>query len=162
ATEAAVTTRELEERGVERVRPEVRPERLTPVELRVGRLPDKEVRQALLAARPDDEIRVRQADGVEGRTDSGLVDVLGRDPARRERPERVDQFGPPGVVEGDVQEQPIAIRGCPEGIGDRRPRLRRKLVKPAKEPDPDALRLELLGLAADRRLEESEQPGDLL
>ena len=88
--------------------------------------------------------------------------VLGRDPVRRERPERVDQLGPPGVVEGDVQQQPLAIGGRAEGICDRRSCLRRQLVEPAQQPDPDALRPELLGLAADGRLEEAEQPGDLL
>ena len=59
ATEAAMAAGELEQRGVEGVGAEVRPERLARVELGVGRLPDQEVGEALLAAGPDDEVRVR-------------------------------------------------------------------------------------------------------
>ena len=94
AAEATMAAGELEERGVEGVRSEVGPERLGEVELGVGRLPDQEVRQALLAAGPDDEVRVGQADRVERRADGGLVDVLGRDAARREPPDGIDELGP--------------------------------------------------------------------
>ena len=77
ATEAAMAAGELEQGGVERVRTEVRPERVAGVELGVGRLPDQEVGEALLAAGPDDQVRVGQAGGVERAADRGLVD-LGR------------------------------------------------------------------------------------
>ena len=157
-----MTARELEERGVERVRSEVGPERLGEVELGVGRLPDEEVRQALLAAGPDDEVRVRQADRVQRRADGGLVDVLGRDAARGEPPERVDELGPAGVVEGDVEQEPLAVGGRLERLADRRPGRLGQLVEPAEQPDPDALGAELVGLAPDGRLEQAEQPGDLL
>ena len=37
-----------------------------------------------------------------------------------------------------------------------------QLVEPAEQPDPDALRLEFLGLAPDGRLEQPEQAGHLV
>jgi hypothetical protein len=52
AAEAAGPAGELEQRGVQRLGVEVRPEELADVELGVRRLPDQEVAQALLAARP--------------------------------------------------------------------------------------------------------------
>src|SRR3977135_849980 len=66
ATEAARATGKLQQRGVEGVGAEVRPQDVAPVELRVGRLPDQEIREALLAAGADDEVRVGQAGRVEG------------------------------------------------------------------------------------------------
>ena len=137
APEPAGPPGELEERGVERLRPEVRPQHLGRVELGVGGLPDQEVRQALLAAGPDDEVGVGQAGGVEGgRRSSASSIVSAGDAARRDQaPDRVDELGPAGVVEGDVQEQPVAAGGlaraprrssggCPRAAPRARPRSR--------------------------------------
>ena len=148
---------ELEQRGVEGVRPEVRPEGVAGVELGVGGLPDEEVREALLAAGADDEVRVGQAGRVERAADRRLVDLGRRDAAGGKLPDRIDDLGPPGVVERDVEEQPLATGCRVERLADRRPRGVRQLVEPAEQPDPDALRLELLGLAPDGRLEQPEQ-----
>ena len=65
ASEPALASGELEEGRVERGRPEVGPEGLAEVELGVGRLPDEEVREALLAAGPDHEVGVGQAGRVQ-------------------------------------------------------------------------------------------------
>ena len=43
-----------------------------------------------------------------------------------------------------------------------RPRRVGQLVEPAEQPDADALRAQLVGLAPDGRLEEAEQAGDLV
>ena len=77
-----MSSRELQERRVERLGPEVRPERLAPIELGVGGLPDQEVRQALLASGPDQQVRVGQARRVQRGTDGGLVDRLSREDLR--------------------------------------------------------------------------------
>src|SRR5689334_24586715 len=108
AAEASMAAGELEQRGVERIGPEVGPQRVAAVELRVRRLPDEEVREPLLAAGPDHEIRVGQAGGVERGADRLLVDLLGRDAARGETTERVHELGAAGVVEGDVEQQSLA------------------------------------------------------
>src|SRR6185295_4388318 len=96
ATESACPPGELRKGRVEGVRSEVRPEHIAHVQLGVGRLPDEEVREALLAAGPDHEVRVRQAGRVQRAGDGRLVDRLGRGPARREAPERIYELGPPG------------------------------------------------------------------
>src|SRR3954452_24425931 len=54
--EPAVAPRELEQGGVECVGTEVRPQAVGEDELRVGGLPDQEVADPLLPARPDHEV----------------------------------------------------------------------------------------------------------
>ena len=122
------------------------------VELGVGRLPDQEVREALLAAGPDDEVGVGQAGRVQRRRDrrprrsAPAAMPLGDEP-----PDRVDELGPAGVVERDVERGAGRRRRCSlERVADRARGCRRQLVEPAEEADPDALRAELRGLAADR------------
>ncbi len=67
-------------RGLERRPVEVRPEHGCEDELGVGRLPQQEIRQALLARGADDEVRIGNADRVEPRGQRGLVHVVGRQP----------------------------------------------------------------------------------
>src|SRR6202020_1552637 len=57
-TEAPAAAGELGERLFERIAREVRPELVAEDELCVGRLPQQVVRQALLSARADDQVRV--------------------------------------------------------------------------------------------------------
>ena len=83
--------------------------------------------------------------------------------ARRHEPaDGVDELGPAGVVERDVEQQPFAVRGRVEGLVDRAAGLVGQLVEPAEQPDADALAPQLVGLAADRRLEQAEQAVDLV
>ena len=77
ATEAARPPGELRESRIEGVRAEVRPQDVAHVQLGVGRLPDEEVREALLAAGPDHEVGVGQAGRVERGRDRRFVDRLG-------------------------------------------------------------------------------------
>ena len=86
-----------------------------------------------------------------------LVDRLGRDAARGESADGVDELGPAGVVERDVQQQPVAAGGLLERVVDRSAGVVGELLEPAEQPDADALRPELGGLAPDRMLEEREQ-----
>src|SRR5262245_14381988 len=110
---------ELEQRGVERVGTEVGPQAVGEHELRVGRLPDEEVADPLLAAGPDDEVGVGQAARVQGLADRPLVDVLGRDAGGGDAPERVHELGAAGVVPRDVEVEARAARGPVECALDR-------------------------------------------
>src|SRR6185436_3492909 len=76
ATVSSLASRELQECRVECLGPEIGPERLAPVELGVGGLPDQEVRQALFPAGADDEVRIGHAGGVQRVVDRRLVDRL--------------------------------------------------------------------------------------
>jgi hypothetical protein len=162
APEAPRAARVLEERVVERQRPEVGPQHVAEHELRVGTLPDEEVADPLLAAGPDQQVGVGHAGGVQGVRDGALVDRLGRDAARGQPPERVDELRPARVVEGDVEEEPIAVGRARQRVLDRLARGRRQLLAPAEEPDPDALRAQLVGLVANGLLQEPEEPGHLV
>src|SRR4051794_15153013 len=145
---------ELEKGGVECVRTEVGPEVLGEVELGIGRLPDQEVGETLLAAGPDHQVWIWQAGRIEARADRAFVDLIGRDAALAEPPERVDKLRTAGVVEGDVEEQPGTPGGGLERFTDGGPGRLRQLIEAAKEPDANTLGAELVGLAADRRLEQ--------
>src|SRR5688572_24448275 len=103
-SEPALAPSELEEGFIEGVRTEVWPERLTEVELRVGRLPDQEVGEALLPAGPDHEVGIGQTGRVQGLCDRGFVDRLRRCARCYELADRIDELRPPRVVEGDVEE----------------------------------------------------------
>src|SRR5436190_350523 len=68
----------------------------------------------------------------------------------------------PGVVQGDVELQPIARRGATESVHDGRSRLRGKLLEPAEQVNAYALLAKLVGLVADRLLEQAEEARDLV
>ena len=73
----ALALLELRDRLEEVAGPEVGPEDGRHVDLGVRDLPEEVVRDAHLAARPDEEVRVGQPGRVELGFDRGLVDVLG-------------------------------------------------------------------------------------
>src|SRR5476649_1458802 len=60
AAEPARARREIGQGGIEGRRVKVGPVRFAEVELRVRRLPDQEVAEALVPAGPDDQVRLRQ------------------------------------------------------------------------------------------------------
>ena len=95
--------------------------------------------------------------GVEDAAHGGLVDRLGGRAGRHQLADGIDELGPAGVVEGDVEQQPLPLGRGVERLVDRAAGLRRQLVEPAEQPDADALAAELVGLAPDRRLEQAEQ-----
>ena len=99
----------LRDRAVEVPGREVGPERRQHQELRVGDLPQQEVGEPVLAARPDQKVRVGHAGGVERAGDGALVDRPGRERAPRDAlghgPHRAHQLATPAVVERDQERQ---------------------------------------------------------
>src|SRR6266511_2502948 len=162
AAETPGSASELEERRVERLRPEIGPQDVAGVELRVGGLPDEEVRQSLLAAGSDHEVRIWLARRVESARDRGLIDLVGGDPTRCQTAKGVHELGAAGVVEGDVQRQPGAGRGLGEGALDGRAGVGGQFREAAQNVDADALLDEPVGLPAHRRLQQGEQAAHLL
>src|SRR5450631_4691639 len=79
AAEPALAPAEGLERLVELGLAERRPVGVGEVELGVGRLPEQEVRQPLLARRPDQQIQLRQPAGLQRRRQLLLGDLLGGD-----------------------------------------------------------------------------------
>src|SRR4051794_29532772 len=82
---------------------EVGPQLVREDELRVRELPEQEVRDAQLAARADQQVRVRQVGCEEVRGEDVLVDLLRLDPALDEPAGRLDELRAPAVVERDPQ-----------------------------------------------------------
>src|SRR6476619_2021101 len=82
---------------------EVRPELVGEDELRVGELPQQEVRDAQLAARADEQIRVGKRRRVEVRGEHVLVDLGGLHPALDDSARRLDELGAAAVVERDPE-----------------------------------------------------------
>jgi hypothetical protein len=98
----------------------VRPEDVLEHQLGIGRLPQEEVGQPLLAGRPDDQIRGWEPGGREAAREDRLRDGRGiqaplggglRQPACGVRDVRL-----PAIVKGDLQEEPVIAGGSPLGL----------------------------------------------
>ena len=84
-------------------------------------------------------------------------------PSATSRSHRVDDLGPPPVVErhGQGQRRLSAVSSIDSSIR-RSTRLRHPPVAPAGEPDPHALLVELVAAAEQQALVESHQVADLV
>src|SRR5205823_6706850 len=105
--------------------PEIRPEGRRDQKLGVGDLPQEEVGDPHLAARADQQIRIRDVGGVERLADLLLRDVLGLELARqdlaRQGAERVDQLVPGSVVEGHQHGEPGVVARLVHDVIDAAP-----------------------------------------
>src|SRR3569623_2391109 len=86
---------------------EIRPVLLDEDEFGIGALPEQEVREPLLAAGADDDVRIGHARGVESPANSIFGDVFGLEPARanqrRNTADRLHNLGLAAVVKGDLK-----------------------------------------------------------
>src|SRR6266508_4003796 len=109
-TEAAGPPLKIGDGAVQVAGAEIRPQGRRHPQLGVRDLPQQEVRDAHLAAGPDEQIRVRDPIRVKRLADVRLRDLLGPELARAhapgERPEGVEQLVPAAVVERHQQGQP--------------------------------------------------------
>ena len=85
----------------------VRPQRVGEDQFRIGRLPQQEIRQALLAGGADQQVRIRHVGGLQVASKQGLVDRIGIQPAsrrlRRQSPAGSQNFILAAVVQGEYQ-----------------------------------------------------------
>src|SRR5689334_24700944 len=120
AAEAALALGVRTDRAQEVDAPEVRPQRLAEVELRVGRLPQQEATEALLARRADHQVGVGLALGVEVLGDVLDVDDVGELLERgalggvvgEQGAYGVGDLAAPAVADGDVDEQAVDVAGA--------------------------------------------------
>src|SRR5207237_1087131 len=82
AAEAPAPPRVRDQRLAQLPLAEVRPERVDEDELRIGELPEQEVRDPQLAGGADQQIRIRELGRVQVRGDRVLVDPARVDPGR--------------------------------------------------------------------------------
>src|SRR4029079_19418547 len=97
AAEAALALLVLEEGDEEVPAPEVRPQHGAHRKLRVGYLPEEEVREAHLAAGPHDEVGVGLAGGVQAACERLLVEILRRHALPQEGAAGTDHLRPPAL-----------------------------------------------------------------
>src|SRR5918999_1554870 len=90
---------------------EVGPQRFRHVELGVGYLPEQEVRDAQLAACPDQQVDLGYVGGVEVTGERHLVDVLRRESVCDYPPGGVHDLRASSIVERDVDIEAVVIRG---------------------------------------------------
>src|SRR5579862_5199726 len=77
---ATLAVLEVRDRPEEVEAGEARPKDVGEIELRVRRLPEQEVRDPLFAARPEDQVGVRQVPGIETLRYGGVLDAVRLDP----------------------------------------------------------------------------------
>ena len=102
----------LGERGAQVALVEVGPEAVDEHELRVGELPEHEVRDAELAARADQQVGIGQLGRVEIRGEDVLVDLARVEAALGDPPGRLDELGAAAVVERDPEPEPRVQLGA--------------------------------------------------
>src|ERR687890_83241 len=95
----------------ELLRGEVGPHRFRHVELCVGYLPEQEVRDAQLAAGPDQQVDLGYVGGVEVTGERHLVDVLRRETVCDYPPGGVHDLRASSIVERDVDVEAAVTRG---------------------------------------------------
>ena len=111
AAEAAAAARVLGEGLPEVPLAEVGPERVHEHELRVGELPEEEVRDPQLPRGADQKVGLGHLGRVEPRADGVLVDVARVDPFLDEPPRGLDDLRAAAVVERDPELEPLVVRG---------------------------------------------------
>ena len=143
-------------RLLERLAGEVRPQLVAKHQLGVGALPEQVVRDALLAARADDQVRVVHVGGVQ----VGAKFVIG---VSGKGSSGVDDLRPAAVVERDEQRDPRVAAG--QLLGPRHPLdqlLRDRRLPASDEAHADALVVQLGRLLVDPPGEHGHQRGDLV
>lgn len=158
---APLAPREVDQRLEQFVAVEVRPVGRRGVVLGVGRLPQQEVAQAHLARRANHQVWVGLPGGVQVVVDQRLVNLVERDAVGDDVPERLDQVLPPAIVEGDVEDKLVVVARQGDGLAHLVLQRRRKPVQLTDVAKLHAVRMKLLQLAVDDRLQDVHQPAHL-
>src|SRR5215831_917464 len=140
---------------------EIGPERVDEHQFRIGRLPQQEIADALLAAGANDEVGIGDVDGEEVAREERFVHLLGRDLARlhcgSNVARRARDLGAAAVGERDGQAQ--AGICCRErlGIVDERDDVARQSRAVTDDAQAHALGMELGDLSADVVAEQTHE-----
>ena len=150
--------------GLEELLPaEVGPQHVGEHELRIGQLPQQEVRDAVLARRADDEVGIGLVGVVQVRPDGPLVDLAGGHALGHQGPHGVHDLGPPAVVERHGERHAPVALGQGDGLVHAPQHPARHPPVPAPgEADPDALVVQLVAPAHEERLVEPHEVPDLV
>src|SRR6184192_2277261 len=136
---------------------EIGPERLGAVKLGIGGLPEQEVTEPHFARRADDEVRIRQASGVQTVRQAGLLELREICAGPRQLSNRVDDLAAAAVIDGNVEHDSSADAGMFAGLAHLFLQSRRQLVNAAGESQLDSTPRQLFHLSANGLGEEAHQ-----
>src|SRR3990170_8687159 len=127
------------------------------VVLRVGRLPEEEVREPHLAGGADHQVGVRQAGRRQVRREELLVDPLGRHPVLDDPAHGVDDLLAAAVVEGDVDGDAGVVFRELDRVLDAAAEVGRERVKVAQVAQAHAVLVERLQLTFDEVADQADE-----
>ena len=143
----------------------VRPEDVGEIKFAVSALPEEEIGDAHLPARPDQQLRVRDAGGIEIAAEGALVDLLRclavlyvRGIAHR----GTDDLVPAAVVETDIGLEAVVARGDLVGLFHELPQLRGKPLDIAEHLHADVVALHRVDGLAQVLLQKAHDGLDLV
>ncbi len=144
---------------------EIRPQHVEKHQFRIGRLPQQEVRQPLLPARPDHQIRIGNANRRQPPLERRLVDLRGRKPPRRhrlgQRPRRPNDLVARAIGQRHGQVQPVIMQRPPLRRRQFRPDIRIKPPAITDEAQPHPLFRQAGDLMPEIMPQQTRQVGDL-
>src|SRR5262245_6362937 len=140
--------------------PEIGPERLGDPDLGVCNLPEEEVADAHLAARPDEQVGIGLARRVEKLAEAALVEVVGAYAGGDRAARGVDDLCAAAVVERDVEEHAAVAGGFGDPEGQLGAHVGRELVGSAHDLEPDVVLQQRAELEADVALQQRHQRVD--
>lgn len=153
-TEATLAILKIAYRLVELLAAKSRPETIGDIHLRIGQLPEKEIRNTVLPSRPNKQIRIRDAAQHEVRCENVLVDLIGFEltalNAARKLPRSMDDFQPAAVRNSHDQRHPLVAGRTVDRIGELSTRCRRQLTQVPNGIQPDVVLRQRLRLLTNR------------
>src|SRR5271170_5854202 len=164
-TEAPVAAGEFGQCGGEMLGAEIRPQDIEKHELGVGRLPEQEIRQSLLAGGADEEVGVGDAGSGEVAGDRFFVDRGGIEAAvarrLRQGPGGGGDLGPRAVGQRDRQVEAGVGAGGGLGIGEAGLDVGGEAATVPDHAEPDAVGGEFGELGFDGAAQQAGEVGDL-
>ena len=145
---------------------EIRPVDRQEDEFGIGRLPQQEIRQPLLAGGADDEVgignvRGQQRTGEMLDADGVRVELAGRR-LRRQSPRRLDDLLPAAIVEGDDERQPAVAARQLLGLVEQRGDVGGEALAAADHPHPHVVGVQFGEIVADEAFQQPHQQRNLL
>src|SRR5262245_56813061 len=136
---------------------EIGPQRFGDPDLGVRDLPEQDVADAHLAARPDQQIRIGLPGGVEEVAEATLVEIIGTHAGGNRATRRVHDFRASTVVERDVEQHAGVGRGLRDAHRQLGLHVGGELVGSADHLEPDVVLQERAELEADVALQQRHQ-----
>src|SRR5262249_45644533 len=159
AAELTVALREVLERAEQFLTAEVRPQRVEEEQLGIGRLPEQEVGEPVLAASADKEIGLGQATRKEARGEELGRDRLGIETAFLAGAGKLAGSGRvlflAAIIEGEGEIETRVVDGAALGVLDHPVDIAGDALAAADDADADIAVMELIEVAAEISAEET-------